>query len=111
MGAGTVVQQVKYILLDDLDGADAAERVLFALDGVNYEVDLSAENAKKLREGLQPWIDAGRRVRNARPAGKAVKAAGDETAKVRAWGREQGMEVSDRGRIPIEVREAYKAAH
>lgn len=48
-------------LIDDLDGGDAAETVEFALDGVRYEIDLSAVNVKQIRELLTRYVDAGRK--------------------------------------------------
>jgi Lsr2 len=48
--------------VDDLDGTAAAETVWFGVDGVGYEVDLSAANAAALRTLLDPYVAAGRRV-------------------------------------------------
>ncbi|MDR1393263.1 MAG: Lsr2 family protein [Bifidobacteriaceae bacterium] len=105
-----MVQRIQYLIFDDLDGAEAAETVAFALDGVKYEVDLTAEHAAELRQGLTRWIEAARRVKPRAGSRQSAKAAA-ETVKVRAWAREQGMDVSDRGRIPVEIRDAYRAAH
>ena len=44
-------------MIDDFDGKPADETVQFGLDGVSYEIDLSEKNAKKMREGLQPWVE------------------------------------------------------
>jgi hypothetical protein len=107
-----MVQRVQTLFLDDLDGSEAAETVVFALDDATYEIDLSADHGAQLRAGLESWIEAGRRLKNGGKAAasrKPAPAAG-ETAKIRAWAREQGMKISDRGRIPLEVREAYGAA-
>ena len=112
-----MVQRVQYLTLDDLDGSEGAETVLFSLDGVAYEVDLSEEHAAELRQGLEPWIKAGRRAKPPKPSAKSERAAKtakeepSDTAKVRAWAKEQGLQISDRGRIPLEVRAAYSAAH
>ena len=57
-----MVKKVLVSLIDDFDGKPADETVQFGLDGVSYEIDLSAKNAKKLREHLQPWVNAGRRT-------------------------------------------------
>jgi hypothetical protein len=109
-----MVQRTQTLIFDDLDDTEADETLVFAIDGVTYEIDLTAEHAAELRQGLDPWIKAGRRRRGARPPMKTARSskggADGETAKVRAWAREQGLEVSDRGRIPVEIREAYKAA-
>jgi hypothetical protein len=54
---------------DDLDGSPASETVWFGVDGVGYEVDLSAGNAAALRGML------GRYLAVARPAGTPAPAA------------------------------------
>jgi hypothetical protein len=109
-----VAQKVQVILTDDLDGGDADESVQFALDGVSYEIDLSEANADALREALAPYLEAGRRLggrasrrsATARPAGERT-----DLSDLRAWARENGYQVSDRGRVSGEVRAAYEAAH
>ncbi|OJX97477.1 Lsr2 protein [Salana multivorans] len=109
-----MVQKISYVLIDDIDGGEAAESVTFGLDGVTYEIDLSVENAAKLREDLAGWIGAARRSggrRGATPArGKARSSSGDAAA-IRAWAQANGHTVSPRGRIPAEIRAAYEAAN
>ena len=61
-----MAQRVETILIDDIDGSSAAETVNFALDGVNYVIDLNSENASRLRADLQEWINYARRARNGR---------------------------------------------
>lgn len=112
--ADVMAQRVHIILTDDIDDSEAAETVTFALDGVGYEIDLSAENAARLREGLALFISHGRKQAAAKaPASRrrAPKAGGGEAAKVREWARSQGMTVSDRGRVSAEIRAAYEAAN
>lgn len=53
-------------LVDDIDGGDATQSVPFTLDGTAYEIDLSDDNAARLREEFAPFIDAGRRTGGAR---------------------------------------------
>ncbi|WP_158894255.1 histone-like nucleoid-structuring protein Lsr2 [Amycolatopsis anabasis] len=113
-----MAQQVLVSLVDDLDGSEADETVEFGLDGVSYQIDLSAENAEELRDSLAQFVEharrAGGRKRRA-SASVTPKAAAAPTAKVdreqnqaiRAWARKNGYGVSDRGRIPAEVVEAY----
>lgn len=96
-------------LVDDMDGGTADETVSFGLDGVSYEIDLTAENAAELREALGVWAGKARRVGGRRIAGKSR--SGEDTAKIRAWAQEHGYSVGDRGRIPSDVRQAYKDAH
>jgi hypothetical protein len=110
-----MVKKVTVSLLDDLDGKAAEETVQFALDGVSYEIDLSEKNAKKLRSELQPWVTAGRRTGGSRRR-RGVRSASalidrTESAAIREWARKSGHEVATRGRIPVEVIDAYRAAH
>jgi len=96
-------------LVDDMDGGTADETVQFGLDGVAYEIDLTAENASELREAFGVWAGKARRVGGRRIAGKSR--SGEDTARIRAWAQGHGYSVGDRGRIPAEVRQAYKDAH
>jgi hypothetical protein len=106
-----MAQHVQVVLVDDLDGGKAAETVSFALDGVSYEIDLSAKNAAKLRDAFGAWVGNARRAGGRR--GGRVRAtrstAGDLTA-MREWGRKNGFKVSDRGRISAELQAAYRKA-
>ncbi|MGH3446379.1 MAG: histone-like nucleoid-structuring protein Lsr2 [Nocardioidaceae bacterium] len=105
-----MAQRVHVVLEDDLDGSEAQETVLFGLDGTNYEIDLSQRNATKLRDAMAKYVGASRRkVRSRRRSGRA--ASGPKPAEVREWAREAGYEVSERGRVPAEIRDAYDAAH
>jgi len=111
-----VAQKVQVVLTDDLDGGDAEETVQFALDGVSYEIDLSGANAEALREALAGYVGAARRVggRSVRraPAAKSRPASERvDLSDLRAWARDHGFQVSDRGRVSSEVRAAYEAAH
>lgn len=80
---------------------------------MQYEIDLNEENAAKLRDDMAHWIGharrAGGRRRTARPGGGSRSSS--DAAKIRAWARENGYQVSDRGRVPAEVREAYERAN
>jgi hypothetical protein len=105
-----VAQKVQVILVDDLDGGEAVETVGFALDGVAYEIDLSAKNAAGLRDALAVYVGAGRRMGGRRKTrGGAVR--GTSPSDIREWARANGWKVSDRGRVPADVRAAYAAAH
>ncbi|MFK0294302.1 Lsr2 family protein [Streptomyces sp. NPDC090442] len=111
-----MAQKVVTIYTDDLTGEESSEAATHAisLDGVNYEIDLGPDSYDKLLEALAPFTNAGRRVRGLRKAsGRAGAAAssGEDTAKIRAWAKENGHEVNDRGRVPTEIREAYAKAH
>jgi hypothetical protein len=108
-----MAQSVQIILEDDLEGGPAEETVQFGVDGRQYEIDLSAANAEKLREALRPFVASGRRAqgKSARTTGpRSTSGSNPETAKIRAWAKENGHEVSDRGRIHQSVQDAYYAA-
>ena len=113
-----MAQKVTVQLVDDVDGSEAESTVEFSLDGVDYTIDLSADNAAKLRDSLASYVSAARRTGGRkRAAGKVGKAAAAPTAAdrernqaIREWAREQGMQVSDRGRIPSEIVDAYDKA-
>lgn len=98
------------VLEDDLDGGEAAETVSFSLDGISYEIDLSAKNAGKLRDTFAVYVGSARRVGGRRRKGSA-KGRSTSSADIRAWARANGWDIPDRGRIAAEVREAYAAAH
>ena len=105
-----MAQRVQIILEDDYDGGSAEETVSFALDGAEYEIDLSSKNATGLREALAPWVSHARKIGGRRKRG--TKAAGSaSTSDIRAWALANGHDVSSRGRVSAEVREAYEKAH
>jgi Lsr2 len=110
-----VAQKVLVQLVDDLTGvaSDDISTVLFGLDGANYEIDLSEENAERLRAALADYVASARRTggrikRGTRPSNTG--AANGEAGQVREWAAENGFELSARGRIPGHVLEAYKEA-
>ena len=105
-----MAQRVQIILEDDYDGGTADETVSFALDGAEYEIDLSSTNATGLREALAPWMAHARKTGGRRK--RSTKASGSSsTSDIRAWAQGQGLDVSSRGRVSAEVREAYEKAH
>ncbi|UQA93917.1 histone-like nucleoid-structuring protein Lsr2 [Streptomyces halobius] len=110
-----MAQKVQVLLVDDLDGGEAHETVTFALDGKSYEIDLSDANAEKLRESLAEFVKSGRKTggrSGGRGKGRTASAAGSQdTAKIRAWAKENGYSVNDRGRVPADIREAYEKAN
>ena len=110
-------------LVDDLDGSqEDVEKVLLALDGTNYEIDLSAANAGKLRDKLARFVAAASPAKTAGaparrgPRGKAAKTAPvpsnrDQVQAIREWAKSAGYEVSSRGRISKAIQDAFDAAH
>ena len=116
--AKTTIVQVS----DDLDGSANAREVRFAFEGTEYAIDLSSKNRKALEKALRPYVEAGTKVsgrrsaatRSARPkrsgnSGNSGNSAVDLAA-VRAWAKENGHQVSDRGRLPKAVLDAYSAS-
>ena len=112
-----MAQKVQVLLVDDLDGGEASETVSFALDGSNYEIDLSGKNAEELRDAFAKYVGS------ARKAGRAASSSGrslarrsgggntsmdrDQAAAIRSWAKGKGLKVSDRGRIPATIIEQY----
>jgi len=108
-----MARHVQIQMVDDIDGREAAETVPFALDGNSYEIDLSAENAKKFRETLEPYIAPARRVKSStrRPGTTRSTGKPGQTAQIREWAQSNGFKVNSRGRIHADVVEAYEKAH
>jgi hypothetical protein len=110
-----MAQKVQVILVDDIDGGTAEETVSFSLDGVSYEIDLSRANAAKLRDSFAPYVGTARRVggRAATGRGRGRRSGGGDsrTAEIRAWARDNGQKVNERGRIAADVVAAYDKAH
>ena len=119
-----MAQQVNVKFVDDLDGSDAAGTVSFAIDGRAYEIDLSEDNAARLRNSLASFVAAARKSGSGgagptagRRAPKMTANSGtqpldrEQTAAIRAWARQNGHQVSERGRISKTVVDAFQAAH
>ena len=107
-----MAQRIQTLLIDDIDGGEATSTVRFGLDGTEYEIDLSPAHGDELRNALGRYLAHARRVGGtARSAARSRRGgAAVDTAKVREWAREQGIEVKDRGRVPAGVVEQYKTA-
>lgn len=111
-----MAKREKVSLVDDLDGGEAHEQVRFAIDGRSYQIDLSAENSGKLRDALAPYISAARRKTRGRSSAATEAPARPATDRrqnhaIREWALQQGLTISERGRIPTNVIEAYRSAH
>ena len=108
-----MAQKVNIVLVDDIDQSDAEETVTFGLDGKEYTIDLNAKHASALRNALAPYVGHARPVssRGGRRTTTKAAAGGAAASEIRAWARDNGFEVPERGRVSAEVREAYAAAH
>ncbi|GAA0579612.1 Lsr2 family protein [Streptomyces crystallinus] len=110
-----MAQRIVTIYTDDLTGEESSEAAThqIAIDGVAYEIDLSPESYDKLMDAVSPFLTAGRRVRGTRAKAAPARQAGgsNDTAAIRAWAKENGYDINDRGRVAAEIREAYNKAH
>lgn len=110
----TMAQHFQTRYTDDLDGTDLGETantLSFAFDGKDYTIDLSDENAETFRQAIAPYIEAGRRVTGTRTKTTRTRSTSGNTKAVREWARANGYDVSDRGRIPADIMDAYTAAN
>lgn len=105
-------QATQIYLVDDVDGSETdVATVRFSLDGTNYEIDLNAAHAADLRTTLEPFVVHARRIaRNGQPRTRSLSARA-RTARIRAWAKGHGYEISELGRIPDTVLAAYENAH
>jgi hypothetical protein len=114
-----MAQKVTVQLVDDLDGtvAEDISTVTFGLDGASYEIDLTGGNADKLRDSLANFVNSARRTGGRAKRGATIKGAvapaanREQTKAIRDWARQNGFEMSDRGRIPGNVIDAFEQAH
>ena len=106
-----MAQKITVALEDDLDDGPADETVRFAIDGTGYEIDLRTSHAAAFRKQLAPYVEHARRAGRPQPrkAGHA-KADRQHAGEIRAWAKDHGIVVSERGRIPVGVVEQYEAA-
>lgn len=112
-----MAQKVQVLLVDDVDGGTADETVTFALDGVSYEIDLTAAHAAELRESFARWVGHGRKT-GGRSSGsgrgtaaRSRRSSSSDATAIREWAKANGHKVSERGRISADVKAAYEAAH
>jgi hypothetical protein len=108
-----MARNISVVTTDDIDGSTDAETVSFGLGGVNYEIDLSDANRTRLTDTFAPFIAAARKARSGsrRSSGRITASPSLDRAAVRAWAREAGLDISERGRISSEVIREYEAAH
>ncbi|MET9670996.1 Lsr2 family protein [Streptomyces sp. NPDC006475] len=110
-----MAQKTVTIYTDDLTGEETREAATHTLtiDGIAYEIDLGPDSYDKLLEALAPFTAAGRKVggrRRGTQGGRRASDGGKDSAAIRAWAKANGYEVSGRGRVPAQVREAYEKA-
>jgi Lsr2 len=109
-----MAQKIQTLFIDDIDGGEADGTARFALDGTEYEIDLSSKHNDELRSALGKYIEHARKVggpaRKATPARGGRKPSAVDTAAVRAWARDNGYDIKDRGRVAAELVAKYKEA-
>ena len=106
-----MAQQIQTLFIDDIDGGAAEGTVRFALDGTDYEIDLSAEHNEELHQVLAGYVTHARKAGGtARRGPRGRRPADLDTRRVREWARAEGIDIKERGRVPAEVIEKYKAA-
>jgi hypothetical protein len=111
-----MAQKVQVLLLCDLDegNAEAEETIQFALGNTTYEIDVCAQHAQEIRTSMEPFVTharkagsiAGGRRRRERPASNR-----EQSASIRSWAKDRGIQVNERGRIPASVVKEYEQAH
>ena len=107
-----MAQQIQTLFIDDIDGGPAEGTVRFGLDGTDYEIDLSTEHSEELHKVLAGYVTHARKAAGAARRGPRGRRGADvlDTRRVREWARGQGIDIKERGRVPAEVIEKYKAA-
>jgi hypothetical protein len=101
-------------LVDDLNGEEAQETVRFGFEGSEYEIDLTEENANKLRSFMSEYVEKGRKVGGKRSQGGAKSTnrnKRENTQEIRQWAQANGHNPSSRGRINQSIIDAYNEAH
>ncbi|MET9418196.1 Lsr2 family protein [Streptomyces klenkii] len=110
-----MAQKIITVYFDDLTDEESAEVTThtFALDGVSYEIDLGPDSYEQMLQAFGPFMSKARKAGKVRKPGArpAASRPAEDTARVRAWAKENGYSVNDRGRVPAEIREAYAKAH
>jgi hypothetical protein len=106
--AFSMARRVVTLLEDDFDGSTAGETISFALDGVEYAIDLNDAHAHELREVFSRYTKAARRTGG---RSQTVRPRSSKAREVRLWAVGQGLHVNTRGRIQADIMEKYEAAH
>ena len=99
--------------IDNIDGGAAEGTVRFALDGTDYEIDLSSKHSDELHTELRKYVEHARKVGGTarRPGARGGRSVNTvDTVAVRAWARENGHDIKDRGRVPAALVAKYQSA-
>ena len=106
------MQKAVVSLIDDLDGSEADVTIKFGYQGQDYEIDLNSDHAAEMRDKLGNFAEHARTVRAHRPGHAQTRTAASRqySAQMRAWATEHGFAIKERGRVPVEVVQAYEEA-
>jgi hypothetical protein len=107
-----MAQKIQTLFIDDIDGGEAEGTIRFGLDGTDYEIDLSKDHTDALHTALGKYVEHARKVGGAtRRQVRGGRRSADviDTTKVRGWAKEQGIDIKDRGRVPGNIVEQYRA--
>lgn len=98
----------KTVLIDDIDGGEADVTIAFVINGESYSVDLSHKNEKAFYKAIDPYIQAASSGSKVRLASiEAEKIGVEQRAAIREWAKKNGHMISERGRLPQDVIDAY----
>jgi hypothetical protein len=98
---------------------DSEKAVELSFGGVDYRTDLCAQHTAELTAALDPFLSVAERADTRRRSVSTTARATDggprrptrrdpaQVGAIRTWARANGYEISDRGRIPREVEDAY----
>lgn len=107
-------QKVRIERFSDLSGESLpdgeGETIVYSVYGKAYEIDLTAQEAADFHRTLDPFIAVSRRVKGGEGKKNRSTADRQKLSDIRDWARNQGYEVSERGRISQEILEAFEAA-
>jgi hypothetical protein len=113
-----MAQKVIREFIDDIDGSEAERTFTFAVDGTNYEIDLSSQNIKEFNEAIAGFVESARKVKASGTRRRAHNTSTSDSGRsreqiqaVREWARQQGHSINDRGRIPTSIQQAFDQAH
>jgi Lsr2 len=106
---------------------EAASTVRMSWNGKSYQLDLCDQHRSELDSAVSSWVTAVRPAKKSAPqrtkkATRAKRSTGPKRraprksggnasiAQMREWAQANGLDVKTRGRIPAEIRAAYRAA-
>jgi hypothetical protein len=106
-----MAQKIQTLFIDDIDGGEAEGTIRFGLDGSEYEIDLSTRHSSELRSALDKYVSHARKLggttrRSTTRGGQ--KSSAIDTVAVRAWARQSGYDIKDRGRVPADLVAKYR---